>query len=228
MTTTETTYSKSQLARILSALTEKRANPNSREQAMAAIERTAAKLGLTTNEVYAAADGLLDGRIPDQHFLSILLEADPPRVTEEPEAATDEPAEAEAEIIIPTKSTPKQDLLAAAKRAAEVLAEHEIEADTLTMLRAAIERVENGSRRARAATTKEPRGQTKQEAMVEMLSREEGATVAEMAEAMGWQAHTVRGAMAGALRKKLGLNVVTTGKVDGRGRVYHIDPQPAA
>lgn len=226
MTTTETTYSKSQLAHILSALTEKRANPSSRQTAIEAIERTAAKLGLTTDEVYAAAGGLLDGRIPDQHFLSILLEADPPRVTEEPEAATDEPVE--DEIIIPTQSTPKQDLLAAAKRAAEVLHEHEIEADTLAMLRAAIERVENGSRRVRAATTKEPRGQTKQEAMIEMLSREEGATVAEMAEAMGWQAHTVRGAMAGALRKKLGLNVVTTGKVDGRGRVYHIDPQPVA
>ena len=37
----------------------------------------------------------------------------------------------------------------------------------------------------------------------------------------GWQTHTVRGALAGALKKKLGL-AVTSGKVEGRGRVYRI------
>jgi len=35
-------------------------------------------------------------------------------------------------------------------------------------------------------------------------------------------AHTVRGAISGALRKKLGLTV-TAEKVDGRGRVYRIE-----
>ena len=37
--------------------------------------------------------------------------------------------------------------------------------------------------------------------------------------ATGWQSHTVRGAMAGALKKKLGLEV-TSEKIEGRGRVY--------
>jgi hypothetical protein len=39
--------------------------------------------------------------------------------------------------------------------------------------------------------------------------------------ATGWLSHTVRGAIAGALKKKLGLNV-TSEKVEGRGRVYRI------
>ena len=41
--------------------------------------------------------------------------------------------------------------------------------------------------------------------------------------ATGWQAHSARGFMSGALGKKLGL-VVKSVKEDGRGRVYHIAP----
>jgi hypothetical protein len=37
----------------------------------------------------------------------------------------------------------------------------------------------------------------------------------------GWQAHTVRGAIAGALKKKLGLDVISE-KIERRGRVYRI------
>ena len=62
---------------------------------------------------------------------------------------------------------------------------------------------------------------TKQSAMIEMLRQPEGATVEEIAAATGWQSHTVRGAMAGALKKKLGLTILSD-KVDGRGRVYKI------
>ena len=40
--------------------------------------------------------------------------------------------------------------------------------------------------------------------------------------ATGWQSHTVRGAMAGALKKKLGFEL-TSEKVDERGRVYRIN-----
>ncbi|WP_443082015.1 DUF3489 domain-containing protein [Synechococcus sp. BA-132 BA5] len=39
--------------------------------------------------------------------------------------------------------------------------------------------------------------------------------------ANGWQPHTVRGAMSGALKKTLGL-MVTPGKIEGRGRGYRI------
>ena len=62
---------------------------------------------------------------------------------------------------------------------------------------------------------------TKQAALVEMLRRPEGATIAEIVAATGWQPHTVRGALAGALKKRLGL-VVTSEKREGRGRVYRL------
>ena len=54
-----------------------------------------------------------------------------------------------------------------------------------------------------------------------MLKRPQGASAEEIALQFGWQAHTVRGAVAGALKKKLGLTVVSE-KVDGRARVYRI------
>ena len=54
-----------------------------------------------------------------------------------------------------------------------------------------------------------------------MLTRPEGATVPEVVEAMGWQPHTVRGAIAGALKKRLGLQI-SSEKVEGRGRVYRV------
>ena len=65
------------------------------------------------------------------------------------------------------------------------------------------------------------RSGTKQAELVAMLRRTEGATIAEVVAATGWQPHTVRGAFAGALKKRLGLTVVSE-KVDGRGRVYRI------
>lgn len=54
-----------------------------------------------------------------------------------------------------------------------------------------------------------------------MLRSPDGATIAEIAAATGWQTHTVRGAIAGALKKKLGLDVVSE-KIESRGRVYRI------
>ena len=54
-----------------------------------------------------------------------------------------------------------------------------------------------------------------------MLARAEGATIDEIVAATGWQPHTVRGAFAGALKKRLGLTIESE-KVEGRGRVYRI------
>ena len=62
---------------------------------------------------------------------------------------------------------------------------------------------------------------TKQALVAEMLRRSEGATVDQIMEATGWQRHTVRGAFAGALKKKLGLTV-NSEKVEDRGRVYRV------
>jgi hypothetical protein len=54
-----------------------------------------------------------------------------------------------------------------------------------------------------------------------MLRRKEGATIAEIVAALGWAPHTVRGAFAGALKKKLGLTV-TSEKVESGERTYRI------
>ena len=66
-----------------------------------------------------------------------------------------------------------------------------------------------------------PRTESKQARLIEMLKRPEGATIDEMVKALTWQSHTIRGAMSGALKKKLGLKVDSE-KVDGRGRVYRV------
>ncbi|QRI64531.1 DUF3489 domain-containing protein [Shinella sp. PSBB067] len=73
---------------------------------------------------------------------------------------------------------------------------------------------------AKARTRREG---TKQATLIAMLRAPEGATIAEIVAVTGWQPHTVRGAMAGALKKKLDLEV-TSDKIEGRGRVYRLPP----
>lgn len=68
------------------------------------------------------------------------------------------------------------------------------------------------------------RSATKQEALIKMLRAEGGATIEEIGAALLWRSHTVRGAIAGTLKKKLGLEVISE-KVENRGRVYKL---PAA
>jgi hypothetical protein len=60
------------------------------------------------------------------------------------------------------------------------------------------------------ARTRTPRAGTKQAKMIELLRRPEGATVEQIAEATGWQHHTIRGAISGALKKRLGLTIEAT------------------
>ena len=66
-----------------------------------------------------------------------------------------------------------------------------------------------------------PREGTKQATLIAMLRASDGASIEEIMVALDWAAHTIRGAMAGALKKKLGLEV-TSEKVEGRGRVYRL------
>lgn len=68
-----------------------------------------------------------------------------------------------------------------------------------------------------------PRAGTKLAVLIELLSRELGATVAEMATATGWQGHSVRGVMSGALVRKFGLQIVSENE-EGRGRRYWLRP----
>jgi Protein of unknown function (DUF3489) len=62
---------------------------------------------------------------------------------------------------------------------------------------------------------------TKQAALIALLKQPAGATLAQMVQATGWQSHTVRGAMAGGLKKKLGLEI-TSDKQPGAERIYRI------
>ena len=72
-----------------------------------------------------------------------------------------------------------------------------------------------------AAKPAAPRAESKQSQLIAMLKRPDGATIVEIAKALDWMPHTVRGAIAGALKKKLGLNVESE-KADDRGRVYRL------
>jgi len=73
--------------------------------------------------------------------------------------------------------------------------------------------VEVGQSAAPAAPkTRTPRTGTKQALLIDMLRREKGATIEEVVVATGWQSHTVRGAISGALKKKLGLDVGSEGR----------------
>jgi hypothetical protein len=74
---------------------------------------------------------------------------------------------------------------------------------------------------ADAPPTKAFRAGTKQATLIALLQRAEGATIDEMVAATGWLSHTVRGAMAGALKKRLGMEIASE-KVEGRGRVYRV------
>jgi hypothetical protein len=79
------------------------------------------------------------------------------------------------------------------------------------------------TRRAKTGTirrTASRREDSKQARVIALLQRPQGATVEEMRKATGWQPHTVRGAIAGAIKKKLGLAVASA--KEERGRVYRI------
>ncbi len=70
---------------------------------------------------------------------------------------------------------------------------------------------------------KSKRESSMQSVLIDLMKRPEGATLAQMVEATGWQAQTVRGCMAGTLKKKLGLTIDSV-KVSGGERVYRVSP----
>ena len=75
---------------------------------------------------------------------------------------------------------------------------------------------------ATSSKVPKPRAGTKQAMLITLLRAPDGATMDEIIAATGWLAHTARGAMSGALRKKMGL-VVMSAKEGDRGRVYRIN-----
>ena len=65
---------------------------------------------------------------------------------------------------------------------------------------------------------------TKTAIVLELLRRPEGATLAELMAATGWQPHSVRGFLSGGLGKKMGLTVESLKTAEG-ARAYRIQPQ---
>jgi hypothetical protein len=76
-------------------------------------------------------------------------------------------------------------------------------------------------KRPRSVATSE--SGTKKETVLGLLRRPQGATVAELMQATGWQSHSVRGFLSGALKKKMGLKVRSGKRADGV-RTYSVRP----
>jgi hypothetical protein len=72
------------------------------------------------------------------------------------------------------------------------------------------------TRKPAASPTK---SSTKQNIVLTLLRRQNGASITEIVEATDWQPHSVRGFMSGALKRRLGIDVVSD-KVDGERRYF--------
>ena len=75
-----------------------------------------------------------------------------------------------------------------------------------------------------ATRSKDAREGSKKAIVLELLRRPEGATLADIMSATGWQPHSVRGFLSGALGKKMGLTVESLKTAEG-ARAYRIKPQ---
>ena len=79
--------------------------------------------------------------------------------------------------------------------------------------------------RPRSSSQQIARAESKQARIIAMLRTPSGATIEAMVHATAWQQHSVRGFLAGVVRKKLGLNLISD--AGESGRVYRIDDRPA-
>jgi len=74
---------------------------------------------------------------------------------------------------------------------------------------------------ARERKTTTPRPESKGAKILALIRRPKGATLAELAKLTGWQNHSIRGFLSGAVGKKMGLTVDSARREDGE-RVYSI------
>ena len=73
-----------------------------------------------------------------------------------------------------------------------------------------------------ASKPQKPVTTTKAAKIIDLLRRKSGATIAEVATATSWQAHSVRGFMSGTLKKKQGIQIISN-QEDGKPRRYFMD-----
>ena len=76
-------------------------------------------------------------------------------------------------------------------------------------------------RRIAAAIAATAKPGTKAQALISLLKPKRGVTIDEMMAATGWQAHSVRGFLAGSLKKRHGLEAISL-KRDGEPRRYRL------
>ena len=79
--------------------------------------------------------------------------------------------------------------------------------------------------KSRKTRSRSARGGTKQAAVLSLLGHPEGVTIAAIVKATDWQQYSVRGFLAGVVRRKLGLTLASE-KAEG-GRVYRIIGKPS-
>jgi hypothetical protein len=91
----------------------------------------------------------------------------------------------------------------------------------MTKRKKTIVKVTGGTKTARRRPQTVAASGTKLAQLETLLRRPEGATVDQISASIGWQAHSVRGAMSGRLKKKQGLTITSDKAQDGQ-RVYRI------
>jgi Protein of unknown function (DUF3489) len=77
------------------------------------------------------------------------------------------------------------------------------------------------ARKSEVAAENQPHGGDQARAVRQATAPAKGVSIKEASEALDWMQHSVRGAVAGALKKTYRLTILSE-KVEGRGTVYRL------
>ena len=181
---------------------------------------------VATERIWKAIQGL--GEIPATQAKAPVAAAPTPEVDSEPAktaAAAENDTALPAEVSRPGSQPQEQELATLAATLPAVDAEGPDVAPAPADSRKKASRAKNAPKASPKTTTAKtdggPREGSKTAQVVAMLQRKNGATLAEIMEKMGWQKHTVRGFMAGTM-KKAGYTVESF-KPEGGERTYRIN-----